>query len=100
VSVAAAANKILAFIGHSGHGGRGSNRRDRSENAPRLSRPRDRALARVEMPPSGAVTAGKPLGPAETGLRGVGATTGWRRHIDWRWTAEPVHVEPLQTFVN
>src|ERR1035437_3721963 len=79
----------------SGRGGRGSNHRDQSESAPILSRPRGRAVARTEMPSSGAETAGKPLGLAETGSWGVGATTGWRRHFDWGWTAEPVHVEPL-----
>ena len=97
------APKGRAFVGYvarSGRGGRGSNHRDQSESAPILGRPRGRAIARTEMPSSGVETAGKPLGLAEAGSWGVGATTGWRRHFDWGWTAEPVHVEPLLTFVK
>ena len=51
------------------------------------------------MPPSGVVAAGKPLGLTETGSRELGATTGWRRHING-WAAEPVQVEPCLVFVN
>src|SRR5664279_5360568 len=92
--------RLLSVSGGTpGRGGRGSNRRDPSELAPFPTRPRSRAFARVEMPPSGVVAAGKPLGLTETGSRELGATTGWRRHING-WAAEPVHVEPCPEFVN
>ena len=82
-----------------GRGGRGSNHRDPSELAPFPNRPRSRAIARVEMPPAGVDAAGKPLGLTETGSRELGATTGWRRHINGMG-GRAVHVEPWPEFVK
>jgi hypothetical protein len=82
-----------------GRDGRGSNRRGRNELAPILNYPRTRAIARVEMPASGVVAAGKPLGSTETGAMELGATAGWRRHINGMGGGM-VHVEPLPECVK